>query len=107
MATMTFDPLSPTTASSSTDHTTFHTLTRERQFRHPPAQVSDVPALDQLVSPHLESFNALVEDDQTGQGLLQLGVESIGKKVVFDGQASASKPWGNKISCELFFEPST
>lgn len=108
MASATFDPLSPSTASSSTytkeDHTTFRTLTRERQFRHPPAQASDVPALDELVAPHLESFNALVEDDVTGKGLLQLGVEDVGEKWIFDGQGSERLPWGNKISCACALE---
>lgn len=97
----TYDPLAPSHASSSTDKTTFNTLTRERQFRHPPTDGSDVPALDELVKPHLESFNALVEDgsDGAGKGLLQLGVEDIGEKVVFDGQAEEGRPFGSKISC--------
>lgn len=108
MATHSFDPLSPTTASTSApykDKTTFRTLDRERQFRHPPIAASDVPALDELVAPHLESFNALVEDGESGKGLLQRGIEDIGEKVVFDGQISARKPWGNKISCELRLLP--
>ena len=107
-----FDPLSPAQASSSSssnptygeDKTTFRTLTRERQFRHPPSTASDVPALDELVAPHLESFNALVEDSESegGKGLLQLGVEDIGEKVVFDGKGSETMPFGNRISCEFF-----
>jgi DNA-directed RNA polymerase I subunit RPA2 len=104
MATHSFDPLSPSTASGSApqkDHTTFRTLTRERQNRHPPIAASDVPALDELVAPHLDSFNALVEDGQIGKGLLQLGVEDIGEKTVFDGQTSERRPWGNKITCKL------
>ena len=60
---MTFDPLSPSLASSSKDNTTFKTLTRERAFRHPPVDSSDVPLLDELVKPHIESFNALIEDE--------------------------------------------
>lgn len=100
---ITFDPLSPTQAGSSSrpDKTTFKTLTRERQFRHPPINASDVPALDELVKPHIESFNALIEDaGNDGKGLLQLGVEDIGWKSVFDGRSDEDKPWGNKISCE-------
>lgn len=98
----TYDPLAPSHASTSTDTSTFHTLTRERQFRHPPTDKSDVPALDELVRPHLESFNALVEDgpDGTGKGLMQLGVDDIGEKCVFDGLVEPGKPFGNKVSCE-------
>ena len=94
------DPLAPgPSSSSSKDHTTFRTLTRERQFRHPPSTKSDIPALDELVKPHIESFNALLEDDQGNKGLLALGVEEVGSKVVFDGKATEGMPWGNKISC--------
>ena len=93
------DPLAPVTASgSSKDKSTFHTLDRERQFRHPPTDKSDVPALDELVRPHIDSFNALIEDS-TGKGLLQMGVEDIGEKSVFDGQGDEERPWGNKITC--------
>ena len=63
MAVINYDPLAPTTASSSKDTTSFHTLTRERAFRHPPKVGSDVPALDELVAPHIDSFNALIEDE--------------------------------------------
>lgn len=111
---MSFDPLAPALASSSKDHTTFHTLTRERAFRHPPADAPDIAALEELVKPHIESFNALLDDgelfiiavryngtDRTdGAGLLQLGVNDIGQKVVFDGKGTESKPLGNKITCE-------
>jgi DNA-directed RNA polymerase I subunit RPA2 len=102
-----FDPLSPTFASSSSvppsNPSTFHTLTRERAFRHPPTAASDFPALDELVSPHIESFNALIEDESVlgGKGLLQVGVEEVGEKVVFDGVATEGRPFGTKISCEF------
>jgi len=59
---MTFDPLSPSLASTSKDHTTFRTLTRERAFRHPPTDGPDIAALEELVKPHIESFNALIDD---------------------------------------------
>lgn len=61
---MSFDPLAPTLASTSKDHTTFHTLTRERAFRHPPADAPDIAALEELVKPHIESFNALLDDGE-------------------------------------------
>jgi DNA-directed RNA polymerase I subunit RPA2 len=111
---MTFDPLSPSLASSSKDHTTFHTLSRERAFRHPSIDGPDIAALEELVKPHIDSFNALTEehgmyitwaskfdaDRIDGPGLLQLGVNDIGQKVVFDGRATEGRPLGNKITCE-------
>ena len=97
----TFDPLSPSSASTSRhpDTSTFHTLTRERAFRHPPTTSSDIPALDQLVAPHIESFDALIEDG-AGKGLLQIAVEDLGERAVFDGKSTEGRPWGSKISCE-------
>ena len=104
---ITFDPLSPASASGShplgtTDKSTFKTLTRERQFRHPPVKASDVPALDELVRPHIASFDALVEDNSArgGKGLLQIAAEDIGEKSVFDGRGDEERPWGRKITCE-------
>lgn len=98
----TFDPLSPSQATSSRhpDKSTFGTLTRERSFRHPNTQGPDYQALEELVRPHIESFDALTEGDEDGTpGLLQLGVNDIGEKVVFDGKASEDMPFGNKITC--------
>jgi DNA-directed RNA polymerase I subunit RPA2 len=40
-----------------------------------------------------------VADVVDGAGLLQLGVNDIGQKVVFDGRATEGKPFGNKITC--------
>lgn len=114
---VTFDPLSPSQASSSKrkqagkDNTTFRTLTRERTFRHPPVDQSEVPVLDELVRPHLDSFNALVENAEEfkggdgsvagqGKGLMQLGVEDIGEKSIFDGKPDENRPFGAKITCE-------
>jgi len=97
-----FDPLSPANASTSNhpDTSTFHTLTRERAFRHPSLTSSDIPALDELVAPHLDSFNALIEDEGK-KGLMQVGVEDLGERVVFDGKGRDEQPWGSKIACKL------
>jgi hypothetical protein len=43
--------------------------------------------------------DSIVADDVDGAGLLQLGVNDIGQKVVFDGRATEGKPFGNKITC--------
>jgi DNA-directed RNA polymerase I subunit RPA2 len=94
-----FDPLAPNATPSSSKHT-FHTLERERLNRHPSTTGADHPSLEELVKPHIQSFNALMEtSDGKGKGLLQLGVEDLGSKVVFDGKGEAGVG-GNKLSCK-------
>lgn len=99
--TMSFDPLSPSKATSSKypDKSTFRTLTRERAFRHPNPNGPDYATHEELVRPHIESFDALTEGDDGQPGLLQLGVQDIGEKVVFDGKSEEGLPFGNKITC--------
>ncbi|KAL7410627.1 DNA-directed RNA polymerase i polypeptide 2 [Mrakia frigida] len=89
-------PLRPETVSFSSQ--SFHTLTREAAFLHPPTNKSDIPALDELVAPHIESFNALLEDPVTGKGLLALAVDDIAAKVVFDGKKPGQ---GNRLSIRI------
>ncbi|GMK59231.1 hypothetical protein CspeluHIS016_0702460 [Cutaneotrichosporon spelunceum] len=99
-----FDPLSPSKATSSKfpDRSTFGTLTRERQNRHPNANGPDFQKLEELVRPHIESFDALTEGGDDGAaGLLQLGVQDIGEKVVFDGKPTDKMPFGNKITYRI------
>ena len=90
------NPIRPDTKSFASQ--SFHTLTRESAFLHPPTNKSDIPALDELVAPHIESFNALLEDSEGGgKGLLALAVDDIGAKVVFDGKKPGT---GNRLSSE-------
>lgn len=92
-------PLRPETVSFASQ--SFHTLTREAAFLHPPSNKSDIPALDELVAPHIESFNAILEDSAGGgKGLLALAVDDIGAKVVFDSKKPGQ---GNRLSSELTF----
>ena len=88
---------------------TFNTLERENNFKHPPKNAAVVPILNEFVTPHLESFNALFDDsglplgDGDGRGLLHLGLEDIGKRVVFDGKGdigseSGQRGWGNRLT---------
>lgn len=98
-----FDPLGPSQATSSKfpDKSTFGTLTRERAFRHPTSVGPEFETLEELVRPHVESFDALTEGGDDGTpGLLQMGVEDIGEKVVFDGKGTELMPYGSKITCE-------
>ncbi|GHJ88216.1 hypothetical protein NliqN6_4618 [Naganishia liquefaciens] len=95
-----FDPLAPNATPSSSKHT-FKTLERERLNRYPSTEGADHPSLDELVKPHIQSFNALMEgSDGKGKGLLQLGVEDLGTKVVFDGKGEGGVG-GNKISYQI------
>ncbi|KDQ64138.1 hypothetical protein JAAARDRAFT_166137 [Jaapia argillacea MUCL 33604] len=88
---------------------TFDTVAREHAFRHPPKDGSTAPILNEFVTPHLESFNALFDDsglpsgDGDGRGLLSLGLKDIGERVVFDGTGqlgteSGQGGWGNRMS---------
>ncbi|CAE6454657.1 unnamed protein product [Rhizoctonia solani] len=100
----------PPVASTSTSG--FDTLRREDAFRNPSKTSNEVPILQELVAPHIESFNALFDDsnltleDGDGKGLLSLGIKDLGPKVVFDGagtlgEASGAAGWGNRLSIRV------
>ncbi|KAH9948753.1 beta and beta-prime subunits of DNA dependent RNA-polymerase [Amylocystis lapponica] len=87
----------------------FNTLAREKHFKNPPRKGSVVPILNEFVTPHLESFNALFDDsglpagDGDGRGQLSLAIKDIGERVVFDGKGqigseSGQSGWGNRLS---------
>ena len=97
----TISSMSEPSGSSSTE-STFNTLAREKTFRNPPTKGSTYEILNEFVTPHIESFNALFDDsglpvgDGDGSGLLSLALKDIGERVVFDGQGSDGS-WGNKM----------
>ncbi|KAJ7075766.1 hypothetical protein C8R43DRAFT_1054076, partial [Mycena crocata] len=75
---------------------TFNTLAREEAFRNPPKNGSTYNILNEFVAPHIESFNALFDD--SGRGLISLGLEDIGERVVFDGDGKVdNRGWGNRM----------
>ncbi|KAF8638614.1 hypothetical protein AX17_002155 [Amanita inopinata Kibby_2008] len=80
---------------------TFNTLAREEAFRNPPRDGASYKILNEFVVPHIESFNALFDDsglptgDGDGRGLISLGLEDIGERVVFDGNGPDG--WGNRM----------
>lgn len=87
---------------------TFKTLERENTFVNPPSKETAAPILNEFVTPHLESFNALFDDsglpsgDGDGRGLLSLAIKDIGERVVFDGDGkvgteSGAEGWGNRM----------
>lgn len=83
---------------------TFDTLKREKSFRNPTKDGSSHSILNEFVTPHIESFNALFDDsglpigDGDGGGIISLAIKDIGERVVFDGNANESDPRGNRIS---------
>ncbi|TBU28757.1 beta and beta-prime subunits of DNA dependent RNA-polymerase [Dichomitus squalens] len=90
-------------------NSSFNTLEREKNFKSPPKDAAVVPILNEFVTPHIESFNALFNDsglpagDGDGRGLLSLGLEDIGRRVVFDGKGdigaeSGQRGWGNRLT---------
>jgi DNA-directed RNA polymerase I subunit RPA2 len=96
---------------SSNGSGTFKTLQREHTFRNPPLKEASVPILNEFVTPHIESFNALFDDsglpsgDGDGRGLLHLALKDIGERVVFDGSGqvgteSGANGWGNRMRSE-------
>ena len=56
------------------------TVRRQHDFRHPSDGESLYPALTDAISPHIQSFNALLD----GNRLLEAGLRDIGEKVCLD-----------------------
>lgn len=87
---------------------TFDTLQRENLFKYPPKQGSSYKILNEFVAPHIESFNALFDDsglpsgDGKGRGLLSMGIEDIGERVIFDGARKDAGAWGNRMRSKSF-----
>ncbi|KAH0538307.1 DNA-directed RNA polymerase I subunit RPA2 [Glutinoglossum americanum] len=83
---------------TSTQWTTiFDTVRRENLFRNPPRDKTAYPALQGAVQPHIESFNAILDQG----GLLDLGLRDIGTRAFFDGAGNAPNPRGNKLSYRI------
>lgn len=59
----------------------YETLRRQKLFQNPPSDRSAYPALAAAVRPHVESFNALFEN----QKLVEKGLKDVGIHTVVDG----------------------
>jgi DNA-directed RNA polymerase I subunit RPA2 len=59
----------------------YDTLRRQRLFKNPPSDRSAYPALAAAIRPHVDSFNALFEN----QELVEKGLRDIGVHTVVDG----------------------
>ena len=66
----------------------FETLKRENQFKHPSESLSEYPDLQNLIRPHLESYNAIFD-----QGLLVRALANLDSKIVRDAQ-------GHRLTCK-------
>ncbi|KAG0281790.1 hypothetical protein BGZ95_010443 [Linnemannia exigua] len=74
----------------------FNTLERERIFKNPSDKSFQTPALQELVAPHIEAFNSLMEFGKGSKsGLLDLAIQDIGPKAVFDMHGGGL---GNKLT---------
>jgi DNA-directed RNA polymerase I subunit RPA2 len=83
----------------------FGTLEREKRFRNPSTTKHDVPALEELVAPHIQSFDALFSDPVTGKGLLELAVNDITSKVIYDGKGKEQGRLGNRLESKSAHMP--
>lgn len=80
----------------------FNTLERENRFKYPSTTSHDVPSLEELVAPHIQSFDALFADPATGKGLLELAVSDITSKVIYDGKGKEQGRLGNRLESKLY-----
>ena len=88
--------------------TSFRTLDREKAFTNPSPDGHKYTAPQELVAPHIHSFDALfegapLENGQVSQteGLLKMGVDDLLPKVVFDHKEDQSLgPRGNRLQSE-------
>ncbi|OAX84763.1 DNA-directed RNA polymerase I subunit RPA135 [Emergomyces africanus] len=93
----------------------YDTLRRERLFRHPPKDHTAYPSLAASIRPHIDSFNALFDDNK----VLEAALKDIGTKSFLDGDVETPEqkqarleegrrvPRRNKLSVritELFLE---
>ena len=91
---------------------TFNTLQREYSFRNPSKDGANIPILNELAAPHVESFNALFADsglpiphghEEKNVGLLGLAIKDIEDKVMFDGADGAhERGKGNRLRSTLY-----
>jgi len=60
----------------------FDTSRREKLFRNPPKDHTPYPALAEAIQPHIDSFNALLDNSK----LLEAALKDIGTKTFLDGE---------------------
>ena len=95
---------------------TFNTLEREKYFKNPPKDAAVVPILNEFLTPHIESFNALFsnsglpissEHEEKNVGLLGLALKDIDDRVVFDRISGTNEQGvGNRLRSKSLDYPS-
>ncbi|GAA5925248.1 hypothetical protein JCM3775_006405 [Rhodotorula graminis] len=87
--------------------TSFRTLDREKAFSHPSTDAHKYTAAQELVQPHVDSFNALFEGAPRpdgsldgSKGLLDLGVKDLLPKVVYDHKGDDGS-LGNRLEFKV------
>jgi len=75
----------------------FNTLRREDLFRNPPKDHTAYPALQAAISPHIEAFNAVFEEN----GLLAHGLRDIGTKTFLDGDEREGPAGKNRLDIRI------
>ena len=75
----------------------FDTVRREKLFRNPPEDHTAYPALREAISPHIESFNALFEED----GLISKSIKDIGTVTILDGDPRTGPEGKNKLEIRV------
>lgn len=76
----------------------FNTLKLQDQAINPSSSDPHYPKLAALSAPHVESFNSIFDFNH---GLLEKGIQEIGKITVFDGTQDSTAP--NKLECKISF----
>lgn len=76
----------------------FETLRREDLFRNPPKDHSAYPLLQDAIAPHIDSFNALFEEDN---GLIAKALKDIGTKSYLDQDETIPISSRNRLDIKI------
>lgn len=72
------------TKTSTTWSVEYETIRRQKLFQTPPKDRSAYPALQTAIEPHIQSFNAILEEG----GLMSEALKEIGTQIFLDGDAT-------------------
>lgn len=89
-------PSKASRTSTAWDHE-FDTVRREKLFQNPPKDRTAYPALQEAISPHIESFNALFEPG----GIIAKSIEDIGTITILDGDSRKGPEGKNRLDIKI------
>lgn len=82
------------TSSTSTQWSSeFDTSRREKLFKNPPNDHTPYPALAETIQPHINSFNALLDNSK----LLEAALKDIGTKTFLDGEQETQQQRAQRV----------